>query len=151
VNSAGVPETAAVEMYTADGAMSPNQPWADIQRVTYELKQPSDINASGRDLYRSVVRNLLTLTTPDVEDQFMLSGVKDITFTEWDGAQWQNSWDTTSLNTVNTNLPLAVRVDIQLASRNNNNNVSQPIVIVVPIDVQMSTNIVQPTVTGSGN
>ena len=28
----------AMEMFTATGALSANAPWADIQRVTYELK-----------------------------------------------------------------------------------------------------------------
>ena len=60
VNSAGVPEPVAIEMFTATGALSANAPWADIQRVTYELKQPTDRTADGRDLFRSVVRNLLT-------------------------------------------------------------------------------------------
>ena len=60
VNSPGVAEPVAIEMFTATGALSANAPWADIQRVTYELKQPTDRDAVGRDLYRSVVRNLLT-------------------------------------------------------------------------------------------
>ena len=149
VNSSGVSETAAIEMYTATGVLNANQPWADIQRVTYELKQPANLNANGRDLYRSVVRNLLTMTTPDVEDQFLMSGVKDFTVTCYDGAQWQDSWDTASFNSVNTNLPTAVRVDIQMASRNNN-NLYQPVVIIVPIDLQTRTNIM-PTAATSSN
>jgi type II secretion system protein J len=145
VSSAGVPETAAIEMFTATGALNANTPWADIQRVTYELRQPTDRNAVGKDLIRSVVRNLLTLTTPDVEDQFMLSGVEDVKFTCFDGSQWQDTWDTTSPTSVNTNLPLAVRVDIQMSgnnNNNNNNNNSQPVEVIVPIDVQIRTNMV---------
>ena len=140
ISSAGVPESVAVEMFTATGALSANSPWADIQRVTYELKQPNDRNAVGRDLYRSVVRNLLTLTTPDVQDQLMLSGVQDIKFTCFDGAVWQEVWDTTGLTSTYTNLPLAVRVDIQMAG--NNAATAQPIELVVPIDAQVRTNVV---------
>ena len=147
ISSAGVPESAAVEMFTATGALSANAPWADIQRVTYELKQPSDRNAVGRDLYRSVVRNLLTLTTPDVQDQLMLSGVQDIKFTCFDGAVWQETWDTTGLTSTETNLPLAVRVDIQMAG--NNAATAQPIELVVPIDAQMRTNTVLTTTGGN--
>ena len=150
VNSSGVSETAAIEMYTASGVMNANQPWADIQRVTYELKQPANLSANGRDLYRSVVRNLLTITTPDVEDQFLMSGVKDFTVTCYDGMGWQTSWDTTSFNSVNTNLPTAIRVDIQMAGRNNN-NVYQPIVIIVPIDVQTRTNITPTAATSTSS
>ena len=143
VTSAGVPEPVAVEMFTATGALSASAPWADIQRVTYELKQPTDRNAVGKDLYRSVVRNLLTLTTPDVEDQLMLSGVQDIKFTCFDGAQWQDTWDTTGVTSTYTNLPLAVRVDIQMAGNGAAN--AQPIVMVVPIDAQTRTNAVLTT------
>ena len=147
ISSAGVSESVAVEMFTATGALSANSPWADIQRVTYELKQPSDRNAVGRDLYRSVVRNLLTLTTPDVQDQLMLSGVQDIKFTCFDGAVWRETWDTTGLTSTETNLPLAVRVDIQMAG--NNAATAQPIELVVPIDAQMRTNTVLTTTGGN--
>ena len=146
VNSTGVPESAAVEMFTATGTLSANAPWADIQRVTYELKQPANRDAVGRDLYRSVVRNLLTLTTPDVQDQLMMSGVQDIKFTCFDGAVWQETWDTTGLTSTETNLPLAVRVDIQMAGRNA--ATAQAIELVVPIDAQVRTNAV---ITATGN
>jgi type II secretion system protein J len=146
ISSVGVPESVAVEMFTATGTLSANAPWADIQRVTYELKQPNNRNAVGRDLYRSVVRNLLTLTTPDVQDQLMLSGVQDIKFTCFDGAVWQEVWDTTGLTSTYTNLPLAVRVDIQMAGRNA--ATAQAIELVVPIDAQARTNAV---ITATGN
>jgi type II secretion system protein J len=145
VTSLGVPEPVAVEMFTATGALSVNAPWGDIQRVTYELKQPADRAAAGKDLVRSIVRNLLTLTTPDVENQLMLSGVASIKITCFDGSQWQDAWDTTGMTSVNTNLPLAVRVDIQMSGNNN----AQPIEIVVPIDSQSRTNMVLNTTAGS--
>jgi type II secretion system protein J len=140
VSSAGVPEPVAVEMFTTTGALSANAPWGDIQRVTYELKQPTDRNATGKDLVRSVVRNLLTITTPDVEDQLMLSGVQNIKFACYDGAQWQDTWDTTGVTSTYTNLPLAVRVEIQMAGNNSAN--AGPVEIVVPIDAQARTNAV---------
>ena len=77
VNSPGVPEPVAIEMFTATGALGADAPWGDIQRVTYELRQPADRSAAGKDLIRSVARNVMDLTTPDVEDQFMLSGVAE--------------------------------------------------------------------------
>jgi hypothetical protein len=109
------------------------------------LKQPTDRNAAGKDLVRSVVRNLLTITTPEVDDQLMLSGVASIKCSCFDGSQWQDAWDTTSTTSVNTNLPLAVRVDIQMAGSPN----LQPIEIVVPIDSQPRTNTVLTTATGT--
>src|SRR5271170_2235524 len=32
---------AAVEMYTTTGALREDQPWGDVQKVTYELKDPT--------------------------------------------------------------------------------------------------------------
>lgn len=147
VISSGVPEPVAVEMFTATGALSANAPWADIQRVTYELKQPTDRSAAGKDLVRSIVRNLLTVTTPDVEDQLMLSGVASIKFTCFDGSQWQDTWDTTGVTSVNTNLPLAVRVDIQMSG--SGSATAGQIEMVVPIDSQSRTNMVLNATTGS--
>jgi hypothetical protein len=132
-------------MFTATGALSDSQPWGDIQRVTYELKNAADPSVPGKDLYRSVLRNLLTVSTPTVDDQFMLSGVTSVKFSCYDGAQWNDTWDTTSLTSVNTNLPLAVRVDIQMAGNAN----AQPVEIVVPIDSVSRTNAVLTTTTGS--
>ena len=137
VTSTGISDPVAAEIYTADGALSENAPWGDIQRVTYELKNST--GASGRDLYRSVTRNLLTETTPDVEDQLMIRGVDSVEFSAYDGMQWNDSWDTTDTTSANTNLPVAVRVDIQLDDGGGGKN-GQPIEILVPIDSQSRTN-----------
>jgi prepilin-type N-terminal cleavage/methylation domain-containing protein len=147
VSSPGVPGPVAVEMFTATGALGANAPWADIQRVTYELKQPADRSAAGQDLVRSVTRNLLTLTTPEVDDQLMMSGVASIKFSCFDGSQWQDAWDTTGQTSVNTNLPVAVRVDIQMSG--NGGATAGPIEIIVPIDSQSRTNAVLNATTGS--
>ena len=147
VSSPGVPEPAAIEMFTATGALGVNAPWADIQRVTYELKQPADRTAAGKDLFRSVTRNLLSMTTPEVDDQLMLSGVASIKFSCYDGAQWQDTWDTTSLTSANTNLPVAVRVDIQMSG--NGGALAEPIEIIVPIDSVARTNMVLTATVGS--
>ena len=137
LTSLGVSDPVAIEMFTASGALSASQPWGEVQRVTYELKNPTDLTATGKDLYRSVLRNLLSVSTPPVEDQFMLGGVASVKFYCYDGAQWQDAWDTTSLTSVNTNLPHAVKVDIQMAGAN-----SQPVEIVVPLDAVVRTNMV---------
>jgi type II secretion system protein J len=144
LTSAGESDPVQIEMFTTTGALSDSQPWGEIQRVTYELKTPATRDAVGRDLYRSVARNLLTLNTPQVEDQFMLGGVESIKFSCYDGAVWQDAWDTTSLSSVNTNLPTAVKVEIQMAG----NAQAQPIELVVPIDAVSRTNMVFSTTSG---
>jgi type II secretion system protein J len=133
--SAGSGEPVAIEMYTATGELDDKEPWGDIQKVTYELRDPVS-GSPGKDLVRSITRNLLSPTTPDVEDQWMMSGVQNLTISCYDGAQWWNTWDTTGLTSANTNLPVAVRVDIQPVG-----NQMPPIEILVPIDSQSRTNM----------
>jgi hypothetical protein len=145
ITSVGVSEPVAIELFTATGALSDSQPWGDIQRVSYELKNSTDAAATGKDLYRTVLRNLLATTMPAVEDQLMLTGVASMKISCFDGAIWQDAWDTTSLDTVNTNLPLAVKVDIQMTG----NAQAQPVEIVVPIDAVARTNMVFATATGN--
>jgi hypothetical protein len=96
-------------------------------------------------LYRSITRNLLSVTTPDVTDQLMLSGVASLKFSCYDGMQWDDTWDTTAPTAIYTNLPTAVRVDIKMSGRSDMGAIE----IVVPIDSQPRTNMVFTTSTGS--
>lgn len=146
IMSAGVSDPVAVEMFTATGALSEKSPWGDIQRVTYELKSPANTAATGKDLVRSVTRNLLAISTVEVSDQLMMSGVKSVKFSGYDGATWQDTWDTTDTSSMNTNLPQAVRVEIQMAG--DSSAKADPIQFVVPIDVQSRTNRMT---TGTGS
>lgn len=136
ITSFGESGPVAVEMFTATGQLGDQEPWADIQRVTYELRDPVNRNTPGKDLIRSVTRNLLSPTTPEVDDQWMMSGVQSLTFSCYDGVQWWSTWDTTGLTSDNTNLPVAVRVDIQPVGSQ-----MAPIEMVVPIDSQSRTNV----------
>jgi prepilin-type N-terminal cleavage/methylation domain-containing protein len=147
VSSPGVAGAVGIEMYTATGALSDSAPWADIQRVTYELKSPASGAGPGQDLYRSVTRNLLSVSTPAVDDQYLMSGVVSLKFSGYDGASWNDTWDTSSVTAVNTNLPLAVRVEIQMSG---NNATEEPITLVVPVDSVSRTNMVLATTT-TGN
>jgi hypothetical protein len=88
----------------------------------------------------------LTVATPDVEDQWMMGGIESMQFSCFNGSQWFDTWDTTDTTTGNTNLPVAVRVLIQMAGNNNANTRPQPIEILVPIDSQSRTNA---TITGT--
>jgi type II secretion system protein J len=135
ITSVGVGEPVAVEMFTTTGALSQSAPWADIQRVTYGLKNSTD-TSGRRDLYRTVMRNLLSTATPEVEEQFMLSGVESVKVSGYNGVQWLDAWDTTDVTSANTNLPLAVRVVIQ----RNGGTADGALQLVVPIDAVARTN-----------
>jgi type II secretory pathway component PulJ len=141
VSSPGISQPVAIEMYTATGALSETEPWGDVQKVTYELRLPTDRSQPGEDLIRSVTRNILTTGTVDVEDQWMMGGVADLRISCFDGAQWQTAWDTTDLTSSTTNLPLAVKVDIELADNSGGGARPAPIEFVVPIDQQSRTNL----------
>jgi hypothetical protein len=109
------------------------------------LRLPADRSLPGKDLIRSVTRNLLATINPSPQDQRLLGGVESIQFLCYDGLQWRDYWDTTIMD---TNLPVAVRVRIQLA-QGNGGSAAQPIELVVPIDAQPRT---IPTIVGnSGN
>ena len=139
--SAGNAQPVAIEMFTATGEVSDQQPWGDIQRVTYGLRDPATQNATGKDLIRSVTRNLMSSTPAmSADDQLMMSGVQSVTISCYDGVQWWPTWDTTGLTSANTNLPVAVRVDIQPVG-----NQMAPIEMIVPIVSQIRTNAVLDT------
>lgn len=133
VSSLGLSQPVAIEFNTTTGALRADQPWGDVQRVTYELRPSANSSASGQDLYRSVTRNLLATIPPQPKDQWLLSGVLSLEISCYDGSQWRNYWDTSMTD---TNLPVAVRVSIQLADGNGGGGNSQPLEIVVPMDAQ---------------
>lgn len=125
----GTDPEAAIQMNTTTGALLVNAPWADVQRVTYGVKD--------KQLVRDVTRNLLASIAPQPDEQMMVDGVDSVQFDCYDGTQWRSSWDTTLAD---TNLPVAVRVRIQMAGDAGNR---QPIELIVPVNAQSSTNQVQ--------
>jgi general secretion pathway protein J len=141
ITSLGTGENVSIELCTATGALHENEPWGDAQRVTYQLRTPANPSAAGRDLIRSVTRNLLATIAPTPDSRRMMENVESLEITCYDGSQWLDTWDT-SLS--NTNLPNAVRVRIQMANAGGGNSLDrQPIEIVVPISSQSRTNQVQ--------
>jgi type II secretory pathway component PulJ len=140
IASVGVADTVNAEIYTTTGALHENEPWADIQRITYGLKNSAMTGGAGKDLIRTVTRNLLSGTTPEIDEQFLLGGVESVQFACYDGAQWLTEWDTTSVSSLNTNLPNAVRVQIQMAGKGGVNGRTSPSELLVPIDSQSRTN-----------
>ena len=127
-------------MFTATGALSDSAPWGDIQRVTYELKTPTDRSAAGQGFVSAASRGIFcTVTTPEVEDQSMLSGVASIKFSCYDGAQWQDTWDTTGVD-VREHQSAAGRPRGHPDGREQSDHHAQPIEMLVPIDSQSRTN-----------
>jgi len=128
---------AGLDFFTSTGALSDRTPGGDLQEVFYELKAPTDRNQAGMDLVRCVDHNILATTTQTPEIQSLMRGVQSLQFDCYDGTQWQPMWDTSAGY---TNLPLAVRIRIQLAGPPGAGN-QQPLEAIVPLVTQTSTNL----------
>jgi type II secretion system protein J len=134
-----------IELYTSTGVVRDNAPWGDIQKVTYQLQPSANTRALGKDLIRSVTRNLLNTTVEEAEDQWLMGNVQDLRFAYYDGIDWRDTWDSTMGV---TNLPNAVRVRIQMADANGPKDINQdPIELIVPLVSQSRTNAAQTTAT----
>ena len=106
--SAGAAENDRLTLFTTTGKLSDGVPWSDIEEIIYELKEPTQKSSlGGKDLVRSVYRNLLTTAQEEPDEQVLLQDVQSLQFMCYDGSQWVESWDTTLSQ---TNLPLAVKI-----------------------------------------
>ena len=132
--------SAGLDFFTSTGKISDRAPWGDVQEVFYELKTPDERNLAGMDLVRCVRRNLLTSITQTPEIQYLIrTNVQALQFDCYDGSQWRPTWDTSVGDT--TNLPVAVRVRIQLATWQGRGAANpQPLEIIVPLVSQTRTN-----------
>jgi prepilin-type N-terminal cleavage/methylation domain-containing protein len=140
VNS-GIGATAGLQFSTTTGTLQDNVPYGDVQEVTYELRDPViRTNRFGKELIRTVSRNLLSSAALDYGEQFLLSNVQTLQFECFDGMEWREFWDT-SLN--DTNLPNAVRVRIELVAENIDYRYRQPMEMVIPLMTQSRTNQAQ--------
>jgi hypothetical protein len=147
---------ASPNFYTATGPLDETSPWAEVQRVSYVL-QASTNGSGGRDLLRSVSRNLLPALTDQPERQWLMSGVQSIQFSYHDGTQWRETWDSTTADPVtgvSNTVPKAIKVQIQLASDPEAVRGARvraaPIELVVPIAVEPRTNTTPRTTPTTG-
>jgi type II secretion system protein J len=130
--------SAGLDFCTSTGAINDKTPWGDIQEVFYELKTPTDRDQAGMDLVRCINRNLLATTTQTPEIQWLMGKVQTLQFDCYDGTQWRNTWDTSAGD---TNLPVAVRIRIQLVAKEGERNANPtPLEMLVPIISQTRTN-----------
>jgi len=136
-----------IQIYTTTGLMTPNTPWSEIQKVTYGLQSGESSTNNGKDLIRTVTRNLLTTGTEDDDEQFLASGIESLTFSYFDGNNWIDTWD----DSTETNLPMAVRVNVQMAAADQNAARPDPIQLLVPLMVQTHTNQLDNSDDGSTN
>lgn len=130
------------QFYTAVGLVDDDAPWGDLERVSYFLAAATN-DTPGQDLYRAVTRNLLPTLQEETEDQFLMSGVDAITFRFYNGMAWQDTWDSTqvdSMTGLTNNLPTAIKLELQLHNENASAGQLAPVELVVPIMVLARTN-----------
>lgn len=132
------------EFHTASGLLNNFEPWPDIQRVTYYLRQPNITTATnGLDLVRGTTRNLLASVQEDFNEQTLLHDVAQIWFEFWDGTAWIPDWDSdTQIETESASAPEAIRFSIQFQQQPNE---PQPRIlqIAVPVMTGGITNVVE--------
>ncbi|HUD45664.1 MAG TPA: type II secretion system protein GspJ [Candidatus Baltobacteraceae bacterium] len=134
-----LPDQIGPDFFTTGGELDGMVPWGNAEKIDYLLSAPTNGNRGpGRDLIRAVTRNLLPVTQPPQPDEkhAILSGVQNLTFLYYDGTTWQPSWDTTQ----QTNLPTAIKVQIQMAAQPGLVARTQPLELVIPLDVLLTTN-----------
>lgn len=134
-----LPNQIGPDFYTTSGEMDGMVPWGNIEKIDYLLSAPTNgVRGPGQDLIRAVTRNLLPMTQPPQPDEehALLSGVQNLTFLYYDGTTWETSWDTTQ----QTNLPQAIKVQIQMATQPGMVAQAAPLELVVPVDVLLNTN-----------
>jgi type II secretion system protein J len=127
-----------LEFYSTSGMDNDYQYWGEVQKIAYYLANPESANqAQGLDLVRAITRNMLPVTTEDIEETPLLSGIEALEFAFYDGTTWQNSWDST---TAATPLPQAIRISMQLAGQDYRFKANEPLEFIVPVVIQARTN-----------
>jgi type II secretion system protein J len=122
-----------IQVFTTTGVINDRVPWGDIQEVFYELREPTSgsRNNTGRDLIRTVTRNLLATGTAESDEQWILGNVQSLQFSCFDGQNWRDNWDTSAGD---TNLPAAVKIRVLTSTDSSVDLRSmQPFELVVPV------------------
>lgn len=136
-----------LQFSTTTAMLNENEPYGEIQEVIYELRDSTTAGRRGsKDLLRSVNRNLLTALTETPQEEVLLSGVQNLELTCYNGNAWVSTWDT---SLTETNLPAAVRVQIEMAEEEGAGGTTdaeaRTYELMVPVVVQSATNVVSST------
>ena len=140
----GALQVSGIEFFSATGVISDEAPYGDIQKITYLLRDPVDRNSgAGKDLVRSVCRNLLATAVEVSVEERLLGEVSRMEISCYTGTEWRELWDTTQQD---TGLPSAVRVRLYGAAADGREDPAQaPIELLIPFAVQAGTNLTAST------
>lgn len=135
----------ATPFFVNTGVIDDTSPWSEVQKVAYYLADSAD-QPGTKDLMRAVTRNLLAPTDEVPTGQWLMGGVRTLTFSYYDGTAWTETWDSSTT----TNLPTAIKVQIELASLNAGQAAESPLEFVVPVVVQIRTNQTKKATAATG-
>ena len=133
-------ERVTPDIYTNSGKIDGWTAFAEVQMVSYYLSASAD-GGRGRNLVRVVTRNLLPAADPIAEEQTLLSGVLAAGISYFDGANWLDTWDTTTTSS----LPTAIKFSLVIAPRDSNSSRADPapIELIVPVLVKTTATLQQ--------
>ena len=125
-----------------------SQPWSETQKIAYYLREPLySTDRAGKELVRSITRNLLAVTQEINVEEPLMEGVETVEFLFYDGTTWKDSWDSSSDTTTNLQ---AIKVQIEFAMENRDDQLRRPLLeLVVPVTTQARTNQVSSGGTNS--
>jgi type II secretion system protein J len=136
VSAIGMTQPAALEIFTTTGATRSDVPWGDLQKIDYSLQDPTNRTmGNGRDLIRGVTRNLLATTPEPPDQQLLLSGVENLQLSFYDGTNWNDSWSQSL-----SNIPVAVKVEIDFSQPAQGGTQSLPLKFLVPVTLAQTNN-----------
>ena len=135
--SSNLVQDGSTQFTTSTGALSDYEPWGKVQRVTYTLRASMNRNSiGGKDLIRSVTRNLLATAQDQPYEQLLLTDARQVQLMFYDGIQWRNYWDST---TETSTLPKGIKIEVDFApDSDRRTNIS--LQVTVPILLQAPTN-----------
>jgi prepilin-type N-terminal cleavage/methylation domain-containing protein len=147
--SSAMGQSGGLDFFASTAVIGDGEPWPDIQEINYQLAEPLDRDkALGKDLVRSVNRNLLAYSTQTPDTQRLVGNIEKLEFYFYDGAQWRDIWDTSGGD---NSLPQAVRVRIyQAVDQRLATQKLEPVELIVQIQAKTSsTNTTETAQTGS--
>jgi type II secretory pathway pseudopilin PulG len=123
-----------IEFHTTTGILRDDVPWGDVQRVAYYLTESwENPRVRSYDLVRVTTRNLLSSHRADPEEEWLLGGLESLSFQFFDGAFWNDSWESTGQETRTLQ---AIKVRFDFAPPESGKHFREPLEFVAPIMVE---------------
>jgi type II secretion system protein J len=133
---------------TTTGRDDPDNQYGDTQEVEYYIDtDPNTGSSTSGQLVRMVYRVVLAETRTISSEDRLLPGVTSMTLSFYDGTEWNDTWQVTDDA---PDLPVAVRVTLNLEAPDKNSAVPPPLEVLVPWEIQRSISTTTTTAASTG-